>query len=36
GANDEFLRVDHIYPEEFTGVLKASDHVPIVLKVGTE
>jgi len=25
GANDEFLRIDHVYPEEFPGILAAFD-----------
>ena len=33
GANDEFLQLDHIYPEEFPSILKASDHIPIVLDI---
>ena len=36
GANDEFLKLDHIYPEEFPSVLEASDHIPIVLDLGDE
>jgi len=36
GANDEFLRIDHVYPEEFSNILEASDHVPIVLGLGDE
>ena len=36
GANDEFLRIDHIYPEEFVDILEASDHIPIVLDLGGE
>ena len=36
GANDEFLRIDHVYAEEFHNILKASDHIPIVLDLGDE
>jgi len=36
GANNEFLELDHIYPEEFPDVLGASDHIPIVLDLGDE
>ena len=36
GANDEFLRIDHIYPEEFPSILGASDHIPIVLDLAEE
>ncbi len=36
GANDEFLQLDHVYPEEFHNILKASDHIPIVLDLGEE
>jgi len=36
GANDEFLRIDHIYPEEFPDILEASDHIPIVLDLAEE
>lgn len=36
GADDEFLELDHVYPEEFPGVLEASDHLPIVLDLTEE
>lgn len=36
GANDEFLRIDHIYPEEFPNILEGSDHIPVVLDLGNE
>jgi len=36
GANDEFLQLDHVYPEEFHNILKASDHIRIVLDLGEE
>jgi len=36
GANDEFLELDHIYPEEFPNILEASDHIPVVLDLGDE
>lgn len=36
GANNEFLELDHIYPEEFSNILKASDHIPIVLDIRNE
>jgi len=31
GAHDEFLGLDHIYPEEFPNILEASDHILVVL-----
>jgi len=31
GSYHEFKAVDHIYPEEFTSILEASDHIPVVL-----
>lgn len=34
GVNDEFIGIDHIYPEELTDILDASDHIPIVLDLG--
>lgn len=34
GAYDEFLSLDHVYPEEFVGILEASDHIPVVLNLG--
>ena len=33
GAHDEFLNLDHIYPEEFPSILEASDHIPVILEV---
>jgi len=36
GTNEEFVGIDHIYPEEFLGMLRASDHIPIVLDLGSE
>ena len=36
GANNEFLKLDHIYPEEFPNIREASDHIPIVLDLGDE
>jgi len=36
GANEEFLSLDHIYPEEFPNILEASDHIPIVLDLEEE
>ncbi|TES86614.1 hypothetical protein E3J95_01495 [Candidatus Aerophobetes bacterium] len=36
GASNEFLELDHIYPEEFPNLLEASDHIPIVLDLGDE
>ena len=35
GANNEFLELDHIYPEEFINILEASDHIPVVLDLGS-
>jgi len=34
GTYNEFLDLDHIYPEEFPNILEVSDHIPIVLKLG--
>jgi len=34
GAHNEFLDLDHIYPEEFPNILEASDHIPVILEVG--
>jgi endonuclease/exonuclease/phosphatase family metal-dependent hydrolase len=31
GAGDELKGLDYIYPEEFKGIEKASDHIPILL-----
>ena len=36
GAYDEFLSLDHIYPEEFPNILEVSDHIPIVLDLDDE
>jgi len=36
GAYSEFLKLDHIYPEEFPNILEASDHIPVVLDLGDE
>ncbi len=36
GANDEFVNLDHVYPEEFQNILRASDHIPIVLDLRDE
>ncbi len=36
GAYDEFLSLDHIYPEEFSNMLEASDHIPVVLDLKEE
>jgi len=36
GANNEFLELDHIYPEEFPNIPEASDHIPVVLDLGGE
>ena len=36
GANDEFLELDQIYPEEFPNILEASDHLPIILDLTEE
>jgi len=33
GAYEEFCSLDHIYPEEFAGILEASDHIPVVLEI---
>jgi len=33
GTYNEFLDLDHIYPEEFPNILEASDHIPVVLEV---
>ena len=31
GANDDFVAIDHIYPEEFSDIPVVSDHIPIIL-----
>jgi len=36
GAHNEFLSLDHIYPEEFANILGVSDHIPVVLDLGDE
>jgi len=36
GAHDEFLNLDHIYPEESTNILDASDHIPVVLELRSD
>ena len=36
GAHNEFLSIDHIYPEESPNILEASDHVPVVLDLDDE
>jgi len=36
GANNEFLNLDYIYPEELPSLLEASDHIPIVLDLRNE
>lgn len=36
GASNEFLSLDHIYPEESSDILEASDHIPIVLDLRDE
>jgi len=36
GAYDEFLSLDHIYPEEFSNILEASDHIPLALEIKTD
>jgi len=36
GAWEEFKKIDHIYPEEFSNIMDASDHIPIVLDLKDE
>jgi len=36
GTNDEFLQLNHVYPEEFPNIIEASDHIPIVLDLSDE
>ncbi|RLE09557.1 hypothetical protein DRJ00_03930, partial [Candidatus Aerophobetes bacterium] len=36
GTYNEFLDLDHIYPEEFPNILEASDHIPVVLYLDDE
>ncbi len=36
GAEEDFIGIDHVYPEEFEGIEEASDHIPIVLDLGRE
>jgi len=36
GTNNEFLKLDHRYPEEFPNIREASAHIPIVLDLGDE
>jgi len=36
GAYDEFLGLDHIYPEESPDILEVSDHIPVVLDLDDE
>jgi len=33
GANEEFVGIDHVYPEEFEGIEEASDHIPVVVEL---
>ena len=36
GVWEELIGIDHVYPEEFEDIEKASDHIPIVLDLGHE
>jgi endonuclease/exonuclease/phosphatase family metal-dependent hydrolase len=36
GAWEEFKKIDHIYPEEFVNIMKASDHIPVILDLKDE
>ncbi len=36
GAWEEFKKIDYIYPEEFSNILKSSDHIPVVLDLKEE
>jgi len=36
GAHNEFLNIDHIYPEEYPNILEVSDHIPVVLDLDDE
>ena len=33
GASEEFVEIDHVYPEEFEGIEEASDHIPVVVEL---
>lgn len=33
GANEGFVGIDHVYPEEFEDIGEASDHIPVVVKL---
>lgn len=35
-AHNEFLNLDHIYPEDSPNILEVSDHIPIVLELGKD
>ena len=36
GAEEEFIEIDHVYPEEFEDIEEASDHIPVVLDLDSE
>ncbi len=36
GASEEFVGIDHVYPEEFEGIEAASDHLPVLLDMGAK
>lgn len=33
GTSEEFVGIDHVYPEEFEGIEEASDHIPVVVEL---
>ena len=33
GAEEEFIGIDHVYPEEFEGIEEASDHIPVAVEL---
>ena len=33
GVEEEFIGIDHVYPEEFEDIEKASDHIPVVVEL---
>ena len=33
GVEEEFIEIDHLYPEEFENIEKASDHIPVVVEL---
>ncbi len=33
GVGEEFIGIDHVYPEEFEDIEEASDHIPVVVEL---